>query len=119
MKLWQFDLSDRTHVRIDTSKMPWFPIGDGGEAQGLFADAHEDVRMERWAAGANFPLAAEGGLELLVTAGAFEENGETFTRESWLRLPRETSTTAKAGPDGVTFWVKRGHLASPPKAPKT
>ena len=117
VKLWQFDLADRTHVRVDTTKMPWFPIGTDGEAQGLFADAHEEVRMERWAAGADIPLTAEGGLEALVTAGGFEEGGETFGRESWLRLPKGTSSTAKVGPDGVTFWIKRGHLAAPPKAP--
>lgn len=118
VKLWQFDMADRTHVRIDTTKMAWFAIGDGGEAQGLFADAHEDVRMERWAAGADIPLKAEGGLELLVTAGGFDESGEAFTRESWLRLPKGASATANAGPEGVTFWVKRGHLKTPPKAPR-
>ena len=119
VKLWQFDLADRTHVRVDTTKMPWFAIGEGGEAQGLFADAHEDVRMERWAAGAEIPLIADGGMEMLVTSGGFEESGESFSRESWLRLPKGAATTAKAGPEGVTFWVKRGHLATPPKAPQT
>ncbi len=75
--------------------------------------------MERWAAGAEIPLTADGGVEVLVTAGGFDESGETFLAESWLRLPKGAKTTAKAGPDGVTFWVKRGHLSTPPKAPKT
>lgn len=43
VKLWQFDLADRTHVRIDTNKAPWFDIAEGGQAQGLFADEHEDT----------------------------------------------------------------------------
>ena len=119
VKLWQFDMADRTHVRVDTNKTPWFPIADDGEAQGLFADDHEDVRMERWAPGAAIPLDAPGGLEVLVTAGGFEESGEAFSAESWLRLPNGASTTATAGADGVTFWVKRGHLKTPPKAPGT
>lgn len=123
VKLWQFDMADRTHVRVDTNKAPWFDIdtngGGGGQAQGLFADAHEDVRMERWAAGADIPLNADGGLEVLVTAGGFEESGETFSAESWLRLPKGAKTTAKAGADGVTFWIKRGHLSKPPQAPQT
>lgn len=119
VKLWQFDMADRTHVRVDTNKAPWFDIAEGGQAQGLFADEHEDVRMERWAAGAAIPLSAEGGMEVLVTAGAFTEDDETFVRDSWLRLPKGAETSAKAGPDGVTFWVKRGHLKTPPKPPQT
>lgn len=117
VKLWQFDMADRTHVRVDTNKTPWFPIAEGGEAQGLFADGREDVRMERWAAGADIPLDAPDGLELPVIAGGFDEGGETFEAESWLRLPKAAQSTAKAGPDGVTFWVKRDHLATPPTAP--
>ena len=117
MKLWQFDMADRTHVRVDTNKAPWFSIAEGGEAQGLFADAHEDVRMERWAPGADIPLKADGGMEVLIIAGGFEESGEAFTRESWLRLPKGAASSAVAGPDGVTFWIKRGHLSTPPKAP--
>ncbi|MEM7269250.1 MAG: cupin domain-containing protein [Pseudomonadota bacterium] len=119
VKLWQFDMTDRTHVRVDTGKAPWFAIADGGEAQGLFADEREDVRMERWAPGAEIPLESPDGLELLVTEGGFKEGGESFERESWLRLPKAASSKAKAGPDGATFWVKRNHLKAPPAPPAT
>src|SRR3954463_11205072 len=55
VKLWQFDLDDRTHVRIDTGKMPFIQAPDrpGVELMPLFSDAREDVRLERWAAGAD------------------------------------------------------------------
>ena len=49
VKLWQFDLADRTHVCIDTGKMPFLPApGRGGvEILPLFRDAREDVRIKR------------------------------------------------------------------------
>src|SRR3954447_3408418 len=72
VKLWQFDLDDRTHVRIDTGKMPFIQAPDrpGVELMPLFRDAREDVRLERWAAGADISLDAPGGLELLVLSGS-------------------------------------------------
>jgi hypothetical protein len=49
VKLWQFDLADRTHVRIDTNKMVFVPDPNcpGVEVMSLFHDANEDVRLER------------------------------------------------------------------------
>ena len=51
VKLWQFDLDDRTHVRIDTNKMAYIADGTrtGVEIMPLFRDDREDVRLERWA----------------------------------------------------------------------
>src|SRR5271157_1852727 len=58
VKLWQFDLSDRTQVRIDTATMRYQPaIGRPGVALiPLFCDGCEDVRLERWAPGAAITL---------------------------------------------------------------
>jgi anti-sigma factor ChrR (cupin superfamily) len=55
VKLWQFDPTDRKHVRLDTSKLTFTPLPEskGVETKGLFADDSENVRLERWAPGAS------------------------------------------------------------------
>jgi hypothetical protein len=113
VKLWQFDPNDRTEVRIATGKLPLLPAPHrpGVEALPLFRDAVEDVRLERWASGAAIAVPAPGGVELLVLEGSFEEGGERFERESWLRLPAGATLRAVAGARGCQAWVKTGHLA--------
>ena len=112
VKLWQFDPADRTQVRIDTGTMPYRPaIGRPGvEFFPLFCDGREDVRLERWAPGAAITLAVPGGAEVLVLDGDFDESGERFEPQSWLRLPAGGTLEAKAGPEGCKVWVKTGHL---------
>src|SRR5271166_4896031 len=53
VKLWQFDPDDRTGVRLDTTSAAYVPVlgRPGVEALPLFEDAHERVRLERWAPG--------------------------------------------------------------------
>lgn len=119
VKLWQFAPDDRTHVRIDTNKMAYITDSAraGVEVMPLFRDDHEDVRLERWAPGCQLELDAPKGLELLVLEGSFVERGETFEPQSWLRLPKGSSSQAQAGPAGARVWIKRDHLAVPPQAP--
>src|ERR1700730_11606336 len=71
VKLWQFDLADRTHVRLDTNKMALREVKnrDGVRLLPLFKDAHEDVRLEQWAAGAAIEFDPDGGLEGFVLQG--------------------------------------------------
>jgi anti-sigma factor ChrR (cupin superfamily) len=111
VKLWQFDPADRTHVRIDTGKMPFLPAPEvsGVEQMPLFCDAEEYVRLERWAPGVSVSLPLPGGAELFVLEGSFEEAGERFERQSWLRLPAGT-LQARAGAGGCKLWMKTGHL---------
>src|SRR5258705_11773106 len=89
VKLWQFALDDRTEVRLDTGELAFCPAPDrpGLELMPLFADAREEVRLERWAPNSEILLPVPRGLELLVLAGAFAEGGESFKPQSWLRLP--------------------------------
>lgn len=119
VKLWQFDLTDRTHVRIDTNKMPFVAVAErpGVEIMPLFKDEREDVRLERWAANATISHDGHDGFEAYVLDGSFQEGGETFSGESWLRLPKGRALNAKAGPNGAKIWVKSGHLARPQTAP--
>jgi anti-sigma factor ChrR (cupin superfamily) len=113
VKLWQFAADDRSHVRIDTSKMPFLPDRDrpGVERMPLFRDPDEYVRLERWAPGAAVSLPDSGGAELLALDGSFDEAGERFDPQSWLRLPPGQALRARAGAAGCTVWIKTGHLA--------
>lgn len=117
VKLWQFDMADRSHVRIDTKKMRFVPAGPGVEVMPLFSDAREDVVLERWAAGTEIAVDSPGGIEVLVLDGGFEEAGEAFKPGSWLRLPKGAKSSIKAGSEGARVWIKRDHLREEPKAP--
>lgn len=119
VKLWQFDPGDRTHVRMDTRTMPFLSVPErpGVEVLPLFRDDREDVRLERWAAGARIEHYANAGIEILVLEGRFDEADEEFTRHSWLRLPGGSTLRADAGPEGCRVWVKTGHLARPGERP--
>ena len=119
VKLWQFDPEDRTHVRIDSGKLPFAPAADraGVETVPLFHDRRETVRLERWMPGAAVDLAVPGGIELLVLDGGFSEGGESFAPQSWLRLPPGARLKATAGAAGCRLWVKTGHLLHVRTAP--
>jgi hypothetical protein len=111
-KLWQFDHADRNQVEINTATMAYTPVADrpGVERRPLFEDDHENVRLERWEPGAAITLSLLGGGEWLVLEGNFNEGGEHFEAQSWLRLPPGSALQAKAGPEGRRVWVKTGHL---------
>ncbi len=113
VKLWQFDPDDRTEVRIDTGKTAFqAALGRPGvEVMPLFQDAREEVRLERWAPEARITLELAKGAEFLVLSGSFEESGETFAEQSWLRVPARSALRAKASADGCRVWIKSGHLA--------
>ena len=85
VKLWQFDLDDRTEVRLDTDTIPFGTVPDrpNVELKTLFCDGRENVRIERWAQDTSVEFLPRDGLELLVLDGGFGENGEAFTRQSW------------------------------------
>jgi hypothetical protein len=113
VKLWQFDPDDRTQVRLDTGGMTYIAVPErpGVELMPLFQDRRESVRLERWAPNAEIVLPAPGGMELLALEGGFSEDGESFERHSWLRLPSGATFRARVGAGGCRVWVKTGHLA--------
>lgn len=120
VKLWQFDPGDRNSVRVDTSKLVYAPSLErpGVETIPLFRDEREEVRLERYAASTTMTLPSPRGLEILVLEGGFEESGEQFEPQSWLRLPPGAILHAKAGPAGCRVWLKSGHLKPTPLAPQ-
>jgi hypothetical protein len=112
VKLWQFDPSDRNQLGINTAAIAYKSAPDrpGVELLQLFEDDHENVRLERWQPGAAIRLSLPGGAELLVLDGTFEEAGERFEKQSWLRLPVSSTLRVKVGADECTVWIKTGHL---------
>jgi ChrR Cupin-like domain len=119
VKLWQFALSDRTEVRIDTASKPFLGMPNRPDLafMPLFKDAREEVRLERWATNSEIVRSLPGGAELLVLAGGFAEGGDTFKPQSWLRLPAGATLRATAAPTGCKLWVKLGHLLDITQAP--
>ncbi len=114
VKLWQFEPDDRTSVRIDTNTAR-FEAAHGRscvERLTLFRDSREDVRLERWAPSSHVVLSSRGGIEVLVLEGEFVEGQESFTSQSWLRLPPASALDAQVASSGCKVWIKTGHLAS-------
>jgi anti-sigma factor ChrR (cupin superfamily) len=119
VKLWQFDLDDRTAVVRTGADLVFEDAARraGVETALLHRDAREDVRLERWAAAAQINLQLPGGAELFVLDGDFVEDGEAFRHHSWLRLPAGARLAAVAGARGADVWMKTGHLSHPQRAP--
>lgn len=116
VKLRQFALQDRTSVRINLNKIEAVPQAgkEGVAVTPLFQDPLETVRVEHWDAGAAVTLPTQGGLEVFVLDGSFQQGGDTFRHHSWLRLPPSNvdapELTAAAGSEGARVWTKSGHL---------
>jgi quercetin dioxygenase-like cupin family protein len=112
VKLCQFGLGDRTHVRIDTNKVPLLEVKerDGVKLMPLFKNARENVRLEHWAPRALVEFDPDGGLEVLVLEGVFSEAGEICEPESWMRLPIGARFSARVGNEVCRVWMKEGHL---------
>lgn len=119
VKLWQFDMADRNQVRVDTNKLAFTPDMDrpGVEIVPLFHDANEHVSIERWQPNLTLPIHAPDGMEILVLDGTFNEAGETFEQQSWLRLPKGSETALTSGRSGTRIWIKQGHLSRTPAPP--
>ncbi|MCO4846806.1 MAG: cupin domain-containing protein [Yoonia sp.] len=117
VKLWQFDMDDRTAVTLRPEDMTPEPARNGVTITLLHTDDRETVRIEDWAAGTEIDIADHGGAEVFVIDGAFAEGGEDFKTDSWLRLPVGHDLTATAGPNGARVWIKTGHLRTPPTQP--
>lgn len=121
VKLWQFDLDDRTAVTHYTTDMSPEPAAErpGVSIIPLHKDAHETVRIEVWAPGTEIRIQAHKGLEVFVLEGSFTEADELFEVDSWLRLPADEGFAATAGPVGTRVWIKSDHLAGPITSPIT
>lgn len=112
VKLWQFDKNDRTEVKVNYDTMASLPSSErkGVNVTLLHKDDFEEVRFEEWEAGSEVIIDDDGGIEILVIDGSFQEGSDTLKRLSWLRAPVRSSVKAIAGPQGAKVWIKTGHL---------
>lgn len=112
VKLWQFDLDDRTPVQIDMNKTGSVRSADrpGVSITPLFEDARETVQLEVWDPEAKVSLDIPEGAEILVLDGGLNEGDDSLRKHSWLRLPQRSMLEAIAGTDGAKIWAKYRHL---------
>lgn len=112
VKLWQFDLADRTPVKIDMNKMGSIMSAErsGVSIMPLFQDDRETVQLETWDADATIEMNTPDGAELLVLDGSFTEGDDKLRTQSWLRLPIGGQLNAKVGSNGAKVWIKSRHL---------
>lgn len=109
VKLWQFDMDDRTQFRKDMeAELP--PARDGIACAELHRDEREIVTYRVIDPDTSIQIDADGGLELLVLAGSLSESGNALIEGAWLRLPEGEILEARAGEEGAKIWVKTGHL---------
>lgn len=109
VKLWQFDMDDRTQFRKTMADELAAPVAGVASAT-LHQDARETVTYHELAPGATLELNDAGGTEVLVLAGGVSEGGDTLSKGGWLRLPEGQKLSAQAGDDGAKLWIKTGHL---------
>ena len=113
VKLWQMRQDESRRVRIDTRDASrWIDEGER-EFCLLFPDSAEHVSIERLAAGAHVFRRPVEGAEMLVLAGSLlEGTQQRYGRGSWIRLPAGRYPEFIAGNDGLTVYLKTGHLCA-------
>jgi hypothetical protein len=109
VKLWQFDLDDRTQFRKDM-ETELGATKDGVATALLHKDGRETVTYHSVSPGASFELTDAGGIEALIIAGKLDLGEEQLRKGSWLRLPDGEPLKATAGEHGAKVWIKSGHL---------
>jgi anti-sigma factor ChrR (cupin superfamily) len=114
VRLWQFRADDRAQTVRRPGEGQRVAARPGGDtALVLFADEHEEVRLERWHAETRVMVQNPDGLEFLLVEGSLSVNGEALEPQDWGRLPAGTDLTADVGWDGATVWMKLAPLLHP------
>lgn len=109
VKLWQFDLEDRTQFRKTMAEEVKAKV-EGVATAVLHKDARETVTYHQLDGGAHLKVTDGGGIELLMLAGSTVEKADVLEKGTWLRLPEGEKLMLKAGNEGATIWMKTGHL---------
>jgi anti-sigma factor ChrR (cupin superfamily) len=111
VKLQQMRADEQRRIRIDTrNPAAWHQEGHR-EVCDLFSDDSEQVCLQRLAPREGVLEEPLDGAEILVLAGEVMLDGRGYGRGSWLRLPAGESAILHAGDQGVTVYLKTGHLA--------
>jgi len=109
VKLWQFDMEDRTQFRKTMVDELSAPV-DGVAKAELHHDAREVVSYLEIAPETAFESDAAGGIELLVLDGSLVESDERLGKGAWLRLPDGQRLNVSSQKLGAKVWMKTGHL---------
>ncbi|MCK0118913.1 cupin domain-containing protein [Loktanella sp. F6476L] len=109
VKLWQFDMEDRTQFRKTMAEELAAPV-DGVATAILHKDDREVISYNHIDAGAALTSQAQGGIEVLVIDGSITTCGDMLHKNDWLRLPDGETLSAVGGPEGAKLWIKTGHL---------
>jgi len=109
VKLWQFDMDDRTQFRKTMQDELSAPVSGIATAV-LHQDEREVVSYIAMEPGASLTWDAVGGIELLVIDGALRVGDDVVGKNGWLRFPDGASLSASAADEGAKVWVKTGHL---------
>ena len=115
VKLWQFDMDDRTQFRKTMADELSEP--EHGVATALLhSDDRETVTYSHFDAAASLTSEPSGGCEVLVIEGDVQADADRLSKGSWLRLPEGDRLSLIAGENGAKVWMKTGHLpfAKPP-----
>ncbi len=113
VKLRQMVANEEHHVAIDTNEHTNWQIEGNREVCRLFTNDSEQVSLQRLKANQTlFNETISGGAEILVLEGELIEGGQTYRSNSWLRLPVNTESSISAGEQGVTVYLKTGHLSA-------
>ena len=115
VKLRQYAGPGRRCVVLRTPELAWQTTGLSGiERKLLYAQAGfaDTVELQRWAP-ATCPgtIRYEGGAELFVLSGGFEDEYGAYERHAWLRLPAGAGHTP-VSPGGCELYVKTGGLVA-------
>lgn len=111
VKLWQMGSTPSPTVRQNTADPSAWTTDTSRQWCPLYADAHEQVWLERLTPGSGLVPNTYGGVELLVVAGSLQTEAQTLSQHSWLRCPPGGRCDVRAGALGATVYLKTGHLA--------
>jgi anti-sigma factor ChrR (cupin superfamily) len=112
VKLHQFDQDDSTPVFINTLDGEWIPdYAPGLDVMLLHQFQNEKVVLIRWVPNTPFKEHTHyGGEEVFVLEGRFSDEHGDYPAGTWLRLPDQSSHSARTGDEGALLFVKSGHL---------
>lgn len=110
VKLCQMPPTESQPVRVNTRDPAAWQRAGGRELCPLFAAGAEQVCLLRLAPGELVLSEPVPSAEVLVLAGSLVEGTQALPQGSWLRMPAGHSPDLHAGAQGVTVYLKTGHL---------
>ena len=111
VKLWQMRSDDDHRVRIDTRDPATWQRHNGRDICPLYSGHREHVSLQKLGSGERLFTDPVAGAELLILQGELVDEAHSYIQGSWLRLPPGEYPAFAAGPQGLTIYLKTGHLA--------